>query len=55
MNEATPRLKRLRGDASRIFKLCLNKDRETALQGLALAAALGEPLEGVLAEVGVLD
>lgn len=55
MTEPTTRLKPLRGEASRIFKLCLEKDPQTALQGLELAAALGEPLEGVLAEVSVDD
>ena len=55
MTEAPARLKPLKGGASRIFKLCLEKDLHTALQGLELAAALGEPLEGVLAEVSVDD
>jgi Leucine-rich repeat (LRR) protein len=55
MTEATTRLKPLRGEASRIFKLCLEKDPQTGLQGLELAAALGAPLEGVLAEVSVDD
>ena len=55
MTEAPARLKPLKGEASRIFKLCLEKDLQTALQGLELAAALGEPLEGVLAEVSVDD
>lgn len=55
MTEAPARLKPLKGEASRIFKLCLEKDLHTALQGLELAAALGEPLEGVLAEVSVDD
>ena len=55
MTEAPARLKPLKGEASRIFKLCLEKDLYTALQGLELAAALGEPLEGVLAEVSVDD
>ncbi len=55
MTEAPARLKPLKGEASRIFKLCLEKDPKTALQGLELAAALGAPLEGVLAEVSVDD
>ncbi len=55
MTEANIRLKPLKGDASRIFKLCLEKDTQTALQGLELAAALGAPLEGILAEVSVDD
>lgn len=55
MTEAPTRLKPLKGEASRIFKLCLEKDLQTALQGLELAAALGAPLEGVLAEVSVDD
>jgi Leucine-rich repeat (LRR) protein len=53
MTESTTRLKPLKGEASNIFKLCLQKDTKTALQGLALAAALGKPLEGVLTEVSV--
>ena len=53
MTPQPTRLKPLKGDASRIFKLCLEKDPKTALQGLALAAALGAPMEGVLAEVKV--
>ena len=53
MTQQPTRLKPLKGDASKIFKLCLEKDINTALQGLALAAALGAPLEGVLAEVSV--
>ena len=53
MTEAPARLKPLKGEASRIFKLCLEKDPKTALQGLELAAALGAPLEGVLTEVSV--
>lgn len=53
MTEPTTRLKPLKGEASRIFKLCLGKETQTALQGLELAAALGAPLEGVLAEVSV--
>jgi Leucine-rich repeat (LRR) protein len=53
MTEANTRLKPLRGETSRIFKLCLEKDIQTALQGLELAAALGSPLEGLLAEVAV--
>lgn len=53
MTEAKTRLKPLKGEASRIFKLCLEKDTQTALQGLELAAALGAPLEGVLDEVSV--
>ena len=53
MTEAPARLKPLKGEASRIFKLCLEKNIQTALQGLELAAALGAPLEGVLAEVSV--
>ena len=53
MTEPTTRLKPLKGEASRIFKLCLEKDALTALQGLELAAALGAPLEGVLNEVSV--
>ena len=53
MTEPTTRLKPLKGEASRIFKLCLEKDTKTALQGLALAQALGAPLEGVLTEVSV--
>lgn len=55
MTEAKSRLKPLKGEASRIFKLCLEKDTQTALQGLELAAALGAPLEGVLDEVSVDD
>lgn len=55
MTEAKTRLKPLKGEASRIFKLCLEKDTQTALQGLELAAALGQPLEGVLDEVSVDD
>ncbi len=53
MTEPTTRLKPLKGEASRIFKLCLEKDTNTALQGLALAQALGAPLEGLLTEVSV--
>lgn len=53
MTPQPTRLKPLKGDASRIFKLCLEKDPKTALQGLALAAALGAPMEGVLADVKV--
>lgn len=53
MTEANTRLKPLKGETSRIFKLCLEKDIQTALQGLELAAALGAPLEGLLAEVTV--
>jgi len=53
MTEANTRLKPLKGEVSRIFKLCLEKDVQTALQGLELAAALGAPLEGLLAEVSV--
>ena len=53
MTEPTTRLKPLKGEASRIFKLCLEKDTKTALQGLALAQALGAPLEGVLTDVSV--
>lgn len=53
MTDAPARLKPLKGEASRIFKLCLEKDPKTALQGLELAAALGAPLEGILAEVSV--
>lgn len=53
MTEVKTRLKPLKGEASRIFKLCLEKDTQTALQGLELAAALGAPLEGVLDEVSV--
>lgn len=55
MTETNTRLKPLKGEASRIFKLCLEKDTQTALQGLELAAALGAPLEGVLTEVSVDD
>ena len=47
------RLKALKPEASRIFKLCLDKDKHTALQGLELASALGQPLEGVLDEVSL--
>jgi hypothetical protein len=36
MTESSSRLKPLKGEASRIFKLCLEKDTNTALQGLAL-------------------
>lgn len=53
MTEPVVRLKPLKGEASRIYKLCLEKDRKTALQGLELAAAMGEPLEGLLTEVSV--
>jgi hypothetical protein len=53
MTEAPARLKPLKGEASRIFKLCLEKDTKTAFQGLELAAALGAPLEGVLTDVSV--
>lgn len=53
MAEPATRLKPLKGEASRIFKLCLDKDRKTALQGLELAAALGMPMEGVLDDVTV--
>jgi len=49
----TTRLKPLNSEASRIFKLCLDKERNTALQGLELAAALGNPLEGILDEVSI--
>ena len=44
MTEAPARLKPLKGEASRIFKLCLEKDPKTALQGLELAAALDQQL-----------
>lgn len=47
------RLKPLKGEASRILKLCLEKDRKTALQGLELAAAIGAPLEGLLEGVSI--
>lgn len=53
MTAASARLKPLKGEAARIFKLCLEKDPKTALQGLELAAALGSPLEGMLTEVSV--
>ncbi len=53
MTEPTVRLKPLKGEASRIFKLCQEKDRQTALQGLELAAALGATMEGVLEGVTV--
>ncbi len=53
MTEPATRLKPLKGEAPRIYKLCLEKDRKTALQGLELAAAMGEPLEGLLTEVSV--
>lgn len=53
MTDTASRLKPLKGEASRIFKLCLEKDRKTALQGLELAAALGAPLEGALEGVSV--
>jgi Leucine-rich repeat (LRR) protein len=53
MTEAPARLKPLKGEASRIFKLCQEKDRKTALQGLELAAALGATMEGVLEGVTV--
>lgn len=47
------RLKPLKGEASRIFKLCLEKDRKTALQGLELSAAMGATLSGMLEGVSV--
>jgi len=47
------RLKPLKQEASRIYKLCLEKDGKGLLQGLGLAAALGKPLEGLLDEVSV--
>lgn len=53
MTEPAARLKPLKGEASRIFKLCQDKDRKTALQGLELAAALGAPMDGVLEGVTV--
>jgi len=53
MTETSNRLKPLKGEASRILKLCLEKDVNTALQGLELAAALDMPLEGLLDEVMV--
>jgi Leucine-rich repeat (LRR) protein len=53
MTDAASRPKPLKGEASRIFKLCLEKDRKIALQGLELAAALGAPLEGALEGVSV--
>lgn len=53
MTETSARLKPLKGEASRIFKLCLDKDINTALQGLELASVLGEPLEGLLSDVMV--
>jgi hypothetical protein len=53
MTETNTRLKPLKGETSRIFKLCLEKDIQTALQGLELAAALGAPLEGLMTEVSV--
>ncbi|MBU3617260.1 hypothetical protein [Polynucleobacter sp. JS-Polo-80-F4] len=47
------RLKPLKQEASRIYKLCLEKDGKGLLQGLGLAAALGKPLEGLLDEVSI--
>jgi len=47
------RLKPLKPEASRIFKLCLEKDLGGLKQGLELAKALGKPLEGVLDEIGI--
>ncbi len=49
----TTRLKPLNAEASRIFKLCQDKEKNTALQGLELAAALGKPLDGILDEVSI--
>jgi hypothetical protein len=53
MSTTPTRLKPLKGEAARIYKLCQEKDLSTGLQGLALAAALGKPLEGLLVEVTV--
>ncbi|MBU3580468.1 hypothetical protein ICN19_00390 [Polynucleobacter sp. AP-Capit-er-40B-B4] len=47
------RLKPLKPEASRIFKLCLEKELGGLKQGLELAKALGKPLDGVLDEIGI--
>ena len=54
MTEPVVRLKPLRGEAARVFKLCLDKDRQVALQGLELAASLGPgSIPGILQGVSV--
>lgn len=53
MTKTASRLKPLKGEASRIFKLCLEMDRKTAIQGLELSAAMGAPLSGMLEGVSV--
>jgi hypothetical protein len=47
------RLKPLKNEASRTFKLCLEKEQGGLKQGLELARGLGKPLDGVLDEVDI--
>jgi hypothetical protein len=47
------RLKPLKIETPRIFRICLEKEQGGLKQGLELARGLGKPLDGVLDEVDI--